>query len=72
MKYTAVIMIPIAVEFESAEDPNQVRNTAAEIASRQQTVKAGEEVYQPRLMGAYPTKKPVISPLVFDPPPMAA
>lgn len=72
MKYTAVIMVPTVVEFENPGSAAHVKNQAFALCNNFQSVKVGEEKYEPRVMGCYPRGHFPEQPLVFDPPPMAA
>lgn len=72
MKYKAIVMVPTVVEFENPGNQTHVKNQALALLDSYQTVKVGEEVFEPKLLGAYPVGSLPEQPLVFDPPPQVA
>ncbi len=72
MRYTAVIMIPRIVLFESEGSSEHRTNQAWALCNQFDSVIMPETTFAPRLLGVIPDEEETKSPMVFDPPPQAA
>lgn len=72
MNYTAVIMIPRIVQFESEGAKEHLTNQAWALCNKFDSVILPETTFAPRLLAVIPDEEEIEPPMVFDPPAQAA